>query len=294
MSKHHEDINAYLSQLRLELQGQPAGFIQDVLCDAESHLYDALDENTPEDIQDIINSYGSVADIASNYIQLEADTQEYLNGRDNKSPRFNGFFAPLLRPADYKSLGYFFIASPLSIAYFGWLVVFGVPSFLLSLVGIGIPLLALFLKIQCHVALFEGQLVDLLLGVRMPRRATQLNSSRASGKGVVQSAMRAIESPRGWKVTLYTLIQLPLSATYFCLGCLLFIGSLAVIATPVIDPIIHHYSPHLLVDIQWYWFPVTTLVGMVGLTLSLHISRTLAMLHSSVATYLLIDHSNSE
>jgi len=170
MSKHHDTIRAYLSELKQALRGQPAGFVQDVLYDAEHHLYDALQENSASRIEDIVENYGSPGEIASQYIQMEQDSQEYLNGYNIQRPRFNGFFEPLFCLKDYKALGYFFLAFPLSMVYFAWLVLFGLPSLVLSVVVIGTPLLALFLNIQGHLALFEGLLINALLDVRMPRR----------------------------------------------------------------------------------------------------------------------------
>ncbi len=290
MSKHHQDIQVYLSELEEALQGQPAGFIQDALYDAESHLYDALFECPTEGIQEIVESYGSPADIASLYIQMEKDSQVFINGPDASRPRFNGFFQPLFYLRDYKALGYFFIELPLSIIYFAWIVLFGVPSLVLSVLVIGTPLLALFLRIQCYLALFEGQLINTLLGVRMPRRPARMVSRQTTDLRPIQLLISIIKAPHGWKTTLYAAIQLPLSMTYFGLGCLLFIGSLALMASPIIDPIIHYFSPHLTIDFQWYWFPITTIIGVIGLTLSMHISRALVKLHSSIATYLLIEN----
>jgi hypothetical protein len=87
---------------------------------------------------------------------------------------------------------------------------------------------------------------------------------------------------------LYSLLHLPLSATYFFAVCVLFVGSLALMITPLVDPVIHAFAPHLAIDINWYWFPVTAVVGAIGVTLSMHIARLLVTLHSSIASYLLI------
>ncbi|MCC2616061.1 sensor domain-containing protein [Aestuariibacter halophilus] len=288
MTKHHVQIQAYLSELRTALQGQPAGLIQDAIYDAESHLLEGLSGDASAQIDSLIADYGKPADIAAQYIQMESEVQRFLHGKDVERPRFNGFFEPLFCVKDYKALGYFFVSLPLSVMYFAWAVLFGLPAVVLSVVVVGLPLLSLFLRSQSYLALIEGQLINTLLGVRMPRRPNQ-----ASGLGKVvrkpwETMLSTVKSPQGWKAAFYSVLHLPLSATYFALSCLLFIGSLAFIVTPVVDPIIHAFAPHLAIDIDWYWFPVTFLVGVIGMTLSMHITRVLVLLQSSIASYLLI------
>jgi len=153
---------------------------------------------------------------------------------------------------------------------------------------LGYLFLHYFLKTQSYVALIEGQLINTFLGARMPRRPSRVPQQYSSMPRTWQVIWDTLKSPHGWRVTLYSLLHVPLSATYFTAVCTLFVGSLALIFTPLIDPIVHALFPHLAIDIAWYWLPVTTIVGAIGVTLSMHIARLLATLHSSIASYLLI------
>lgn len=287
MNKPYDDIQHYLNELKSALHGQPAGLVQDAMYDAENHFLDALANDESKNIAELIEAFGSPKEVASQYIKFEKDTQRFVHGLASKPPLFNGFFAPLSSFKSYKSLSYFFISLPLSIAYFGWLALLGVPALVLSIVGVGLPFLALFLKSQTYLVLIEGQLINSLLGVRMPRRPSRITRTGATSTWW-QAMSSVLKSPQGWRATLYTMLHFPLSATYFTASCLLFVSSIALILTPIVDPIIHGFSPHLAVDIAWFWFPVTTIVGAIGMTLSMHISRLLVSLQTSIASYLLI------
>ena len=288
MNKPYEDIQRYLNELKNALQGQPAGLVQDVLYDVENHFLEALATDKNASMTALIDAFGNPKEIASQYIQLEEDSTRFLYGTESREPMFNGFFEPLSCFKDYKALSYFFISFPLSIVYFGWMTLFGLPAFILSILIVGLPFLTLFLKTQPYIALIEGQLINTFLGIRMPRRPSRAVRSDSSMPRSWQAMWGTLKSPHCWRVTLYSALHLPLSATYFTAVCILFVGSLALIITPLVDPIIHAFAPHFAVDIAWYWLPVTTIVGAVGITLSMHIARLLVTLHSSIASYLLI------
>ncbi|MBE1301380.1 MAG: hypothetical protein GJ680_15945 [Alteromonadaceae bacterium] len=167
-------------------------------------------------------------------------------------------------------------------------MLFGAPALILSVAIIGLPFLALFLKSQVYLALVEGQLINTFLGIRMPRRPGRAYKRDSSKSYSWQSILDTLKSPQDWRIAFYSLLHLPLSAAYFFAVCVLFFASLALIVSPILDPIIHAFAPHLAIDINWYWLPVTSIVGVIGLTLSMHVARLLASLHSSIASYLLI------
>ncbi len=281
-------INQFLDELKRAMQGQSAGLIQDAVYDVHSHFIDAIQEDSTADFDAIAGELGTPQDIAEQYIKLEYDAQRFIDGPNRPSSSFNGFFEPLSNIQDFKSLSYFFISMPLSIVYFGWLVLLGGTSLALSFLVVGLPLLATFLKVQAFLALFEGQLIHSSLGTRMPRRPVRLDVDLNNIKTFSHFIKANITGLYGWKISLYTALHLPLSTIYFCLSSLFFLASLALLVTPVIDPIVHWFFPSLEVDIQWYWFPITTLAGVIGMTLSLHISRALVKLHSGIANHLLV------
>lgn len=288
MTNNINDIPSYISALKGALSGQHPGLVQDAVYDAQSHLSEAMSECDDTDFGAVIRSYGTPEEVATHYVKMERDSQAFLYGHMAQEREVNGFFAPFRSLRDFKSLAYFFVALPLSLVYFAWLLLAGVPAMALSLTVAGLPLLALFLKIQGYVGLFEGQLINTLLGTRMPRRPASTVSTPSGTASLSGQLLRGLKDPHGWKISAYTALLLPLGATYFVLGCVLFFASLALIATPIIDPIIHYFHPDTTIDIQWYWLPVTSLVGIICLTLSLHVCHALTRLHSAIAQYLLI------
>jgi uncharacterized membrane protein len=291
MNKSEQNIQQYLDELKIALKGQPAGLVQDALYDTENHLVEAITCNESTSLSEVISAFGSPQEIAAQYVQMEEDATRFLNGDEANKPLFNGFFEPLSSFKDYKSLCYFFVSLPISIIYFALAMLLGAPALVLSLMIVGLPLLALFLKFQSYIALVEGQLINTFLGIRMPRRPSRSNSIAFSGSsllGAWRKVWNSVTLVHHWRVVLYSVLHLPLSATYFFAVCIVFAGSLALVMTPIIDPLIHLFWPHLAIDINWYWLPVTSIVGAIGVTLSMHISRLLVNLHSSIASYLLI------
>jgi uncharacterized membrane protein len=288
MSKHYDEIQKYLDELKEALNGQSNGLIQDALYDVENHFFEAFENDKDADFNKLIESFGNPREVALQYIRLEEDSKVFLYGNESKKTNFNGFFEPLSSFKDYKVLSYFFVSFPLSILYFGWTMLFGVPALLLSLLFVGLPFLTLFLKTQPYIALIEGLLINNFLNIRMPRRPGREARLDSSEPRVPQVIKRTLKSTHNWRVVLYSVLNLPLSATYFTAVCVLFVSSLALIATPIVDPLVHILAPQFAIDINWYWMPVTTIVGMIGVTLSMHIARILVILHTSIASSLLI------
>ncbi len=286
MTNNPQNIEHYLGELTKALAGQPAGLIQDALYDTKSHLLDALAEEKNPDFHAIAAEYGAPADVAQHYVLLEKQTQQFLSGKSRRHT-VNGFFEPLFDSGSYQAVGYFLLAWPLSVVYFAWFAIVGLSIAALSVVGVGIPLLALYLKLQCYVALFEGQIVSSLLGERMPRRpctpAVINHSTFPFGK-----ITSYLKTTVGWKTTLYTAVHLPLTSLYFVLCVGLFFASVALMLSPVIDLLVHCFYPGYTVDIAWYWLPLALPAGVISLTLSLHIASALSKLHRAVARALLI------
>jgi uncharacterized membrane protein len=287
MTNNLQRIEQYLLELAKTLDGQPASLIQDALHDSESHLLDALADDKNTNFDAILAEYGTPADVAQQYVLLEAQTQQFLSGK-SRPPRVNGFFEPLFAVRNYQAIGYFLLSWPLSLVYFAWFAVVGVSTMALSVVGVGLPLLALYLKQQCYVALFEGQLVSTLLGERMPRRL-YTSSVHDHAKSTLQKITSGLTTALGWKTTLYTAVHLPLTCLYVALCVGLFFASVALMLSPVIDIVIHYVYPGSEVDIAWYWLPLSAPAGIISLTLSLYLAGALSKLHRAIARALLIN-----
>lgn len=286
MTNNQQNIELYLTELTKALQGQPAGLIQDALYDTKSHLFDALAEEKNSNFAAIVAAYGSPSDVAQHYVQLEAQTQQFLSGK-TRPHRVNGFFEPLFDPGSYQAIGYFLLSWPLSLVYFAWFAIVGLSTVALSVVGVGIPLLALYLKLQCYVALFEGRIVSGLLGERMPRRPGAA-ANVAQSTFTLRNITSYLKTTIGWKTTLYTAVHLPLTSLYFVLCVCVFFASVALMLSPVVDFFVHCFYPGYKVDIAWYWLPLALPAGLISLTLSLHIASALSKLHRAIARTLLI------
>lgn len=287
MTNNQHRIEQYLAELTKALDGQPASLIQDALYDTESHLLDALADEKNANFDDILAKYGSPADVAQQYVVLETQTQQFLSGK-SRPQRVNGFFEPLFDARHYQAFGYFLLSWPLSMVYFAWFAIVGISTIVLSVVGVGIPLLALYLKLQCYVALFEGQLVSTLLGERMPRRL-YTPAAHDQSKPALQKITSYLKTKLGWKTTLYTAVHLPLTMLYFALCISLFFASVALVCSPLVDPVVNYFHPDFAADIAWYWFPLSVPAGIICLTLSLYLVGALSKLHRAIARTLLIN-----
>lgn len=287
MTNNQQKIKHYLAELTQALDGQPASLIQDALYDTEIHLLDALADGKNANFDAIAADYGSPADVAQQYVVLEAQTQQFLSGK-SRPHRVNGFFEPLFDSRNYQAIGYFLLSWPLSLMYFAWFAIVGIATIALSVVGVGLPLLALYLKLQCYVALFEGQIVSTLLGERMPRR---LGTSAAcdQSKSTLKKIASYLKTTLGWKTTLYTAVHLPLTSLYCALCVCLFFASIALMLSPVVDPVVNYFYRGYAVDIAWYWLPLSVPAGMISLTLSLYLAGALSKLHRAIARALLIN-----
>lgn len=287
MTNNQQQISGYLAELTKELAGQPAGLIQDACYDTECHLLDALADSDTSNLDAIIASYGTPAEVARQYIELEAQTQQFLCGAQRQR-REKGYFTPLFDSRSYQQVGYFILAWPLSLLYFAWFIIAGVSCLALSVVGVGLPLLAFYLKLQRYIGMFEGKLISTLLGERMPRRP-DISDLDGQSPSYFKNMSRYLTTPLGWKIALYTALQLPLTSLYFALCVGLFFASIALLLSPVIDPLLHYFYPALAIDINWYWLPLCLPAGVISLTLSLYIANALSNLHRAISRALLIN-----
>jgi len=78
MTNDQQKIKQYLAELTQALAGQPASLIQDALYDTESHLLDALADEKNANFAAIAAAFGSPADVARQYVMLEAQTQQFF------------------------------------------------------------------------------------------------------------------------------------------------------------------------------------------------------------------------
>ena len=288
-NKIEHSIGAYLASLAAELKQQDPALIQDALFDAESHFRDALAEDSTHSINSIMAQYGTPEDIAQYYIEMEKTVDWALNGKqkqDTNSGKPAGFLTIFTNQQAYKALIYCFAHFPLSIAYFGWTVLVGLTGLVASAFVVGLPVLLFFVQSMHYFALFEGRLIEALLGMRMPRRPHYVPwvAQPFSGNNVVKPLL----SKRNWTTGLYLLLQLPIASLYLVAVITPSLLALVLFLSPVVDPIVHAFYPQQDIDINWYWFPLTTLLSGGLLALSLFLAKQLGKYHGKFAKAMLV------
>lgn len=288
-STQKQAIETYLSALAAQLAGQDPALIQDALVDAKQHLLDACEEaGQGGNIEQIISDYGDVETIAAFYCDVEDkvnfafSNSAKANTEQKKAP----IYTVLKDAKAYYALLFSVLSLPLSIAYFAWTVMVGAVSLSASLVVVGIPFFLFFLKSMQYFSLFEGRLIETLLYVRMPRRLTFPESSKPTSLKL--KALGLLTKPQHWTAIVYLVLKLPIAMVNLFLAAIPFIGSVALILSPIVDPLLNYLDPSLTIDINWYWLPVTLPIGVVGVMVSLTIAKWLTAKQAGLAKYLLV------
>jgi len=292
-------VKDYLRELAAELAGADAALVQDALADAEDHLRTALettrrsapDTGEDEALQQVIDAYGTPAEIAAAYRDFETRTSP---PRPLPAPRGDGggssigrFVHVLVDPGAYAALFYISFSLITGIIYFSWTTVGISLSAGLIVLIIGLPFFGLFLLSVQGMALVEGRLVEALLGVRMPRRPV----FPGVRKGVWHRFTSLVRDPRTWSTILYMMVQLPLGVIYFTVFTVMIAFGLAGIATPVLElgfgiPLcqFNDYAFHVPVVLM----PLVVLVGAIWILLVMHLAKWLGRVHGKYAKALLV------
>lgn len=246
-----DPVRRYLTQLELELSAQDAALRHDALIDAESHLRAAIAAGaTPERA---IADYGEPAEIAAAYVASErtvpgwrgqpapgaaqASAAAIAGGAPRAREPFRFRSVPIVGVwADHRAWGalaYFgAVGFALSLAYFVWAVVVGALSLGLSTIVVGIPLFIFLLGSARALCLFEGKVVELFLGVRMPRRVQPVEG--VDEVGFWQRIWCWLRDVRSWMSLGYLLGNFPVSVVLFVATLAIALASLALLAVPVV------------------------------------------------------------
>lgn len=291
-------VPEYLEQLRRALAGADPALVQDALYDAEEYLRAELAENPGLDeatvLASIAGSYGDPEEVADIYRQTETTVAKALQPPPRKPQRsFLGrFFGVLIDGRAYSSLFYMLLSLVTGILYFTWVVTGMSLSLGLAILIIGIPVAILFFASVRGIALFEGRLVEALLGERMPRRPTY--QIKAKDVPAFERIKTLFTDPRSWSSMIYMLLMQPLGAAYFAFALALLVSCFCVAAIPIIDQFNHHGT----ISIGNYYFhaPLWTFPFFLGASIvlfaiGLHIARGVGHLHAQVAKGLLVKSS---
>lgn len=285
----------YLNRLQKELKGCDRALIQDAISDAEEHLttlIQELQENDPtisevDALQVAIDKYGDITEVSAEYRKLEAEYEAFFTSPSGTEKNwFQNFFLIIVDPAAWTAALYMFLSILTGIIYGTWAITglsFSLPMLIFI---IGIPLAGLFLLSIRGIALLEGRLVELLLGVRMPRKKIFLQK----GSSGWQKFKDLVSSGITWKGLVYMLLQMPLGILYFTLIVVLISVSLGFIFVPVLK--IFFLQEINISDIKGInenlLIVLMPLAGAFLLLLSLHLSKLLGKLHAGYAKFMLV------
>ena len=286
-------VEQYLDLLRTELHGADRALVQDALYDAEEHLRAELAQNPGETeeamLSRIVSSYGAPEEVAEAYRSNEAKVQAALRTPrpKPKSTALGRFFGIYADSRAYLSLAYMLLAIATGILYFTFAVTGSSLSVGLAVLIIGVPFFLLFIGTARVLALAEGRIVESMLGIRMPRRPVHPGAPAGWGQRIVDM----LKDPRTWGTLLYFFMMLPLGIFYFTFAVVGIVVSTAMFVAPI--AVLLHYagliqidgtvdSPHPLL------LPLISILGIVLLTVTMHLSRGIGYLHGQLAKSLLV------
>lgn len=286
-------VEQYLDLLRAELQGADPALVQDALYDAEEHLRAELAQNPGESeetmLSSIVASYGAPAEVADAYRTNEVRVQAALR-TPPPAPKYSAlgrFFGIYADSRAYLSLAYMVLALATGILYFTVAITGSMMSLGLAVLIIGIPFFLLFIGTARVLALAEGRIVESMLGTRMPRRPVHPGPPALWTARVVEM----LKDPRTWGTLLYMVLMLPLGVFYFMFAVVGIVVSVALVVAPLVVLLYHGgmitidgtvQSPHPAL------LPLISILGIVLLTITLHLSRGIGYLHGQMAKFLLV------
>jgi uncharacterized membrane protein len=291
-------VEQYLDSLRSALQGADRALIQDALYDAEEHLRSELaqrpGDNEGDVLASIVTSYGAPEEVADAYRSNEATIQKALRTppprpRTTALGRFFGVYAD---PRAYLSILYMLLALVTGVAYFTFAVTGLSMSIGLAILIIGVPFFLLFVGAARFVALAEGRVVETMLGTRMPRRPVYPDRDTPFLKRIGEM----LKDPRTWGTLVYFLLMLPLGVFYFTFVVVGVIVSLATFLAPIFVLLYHAGLVQIDGQVQAphpALLPLISILGLLLLTVTMHLARGIGYLHGQLAKTLLVQAPGS-
>jgi Putative sensor len=207
---------------------------------------------------------------------------------DPLAPFANGvrrFFGAPFRLRTYTNLLYLMLAFPLGLAYFIFLIVGLTVGFSLTLIWIGLPILALVFAGSWAFAAFEREAAILLLGAEVP---PMLPPPSPVERTAWQRAGDFFSNPVTWKGMGFLLLKFPLGIVSF----VSLVATLAISGSLLLAPLLWQMG---VLDIDGVVFQVDSVGGAWGcavigaalLFLSLNLLNALAWIWRGTATVLL-------
>jgi uncharacterized membrane protein len=291
-------INAYLDELKTNLNGCDPATLRDALSDAEEYLRNGLEtvrESQPDiteeaALSDLIEDFGSPEEFAADYRIIEAHVkplQAPTRGAAGKNPILYALFGVFADPTAWSSLLFMILSLVTGIFYFTWAVTGLSLSAGLIVLVIGIPFMGLFFLSVRGIGLVEGRIVEALLGVRMPRRPVFVDNNVSWW-----TRFKILFTSRHtWFAMVYMLLMLPLGTIYFSLFITLISVALAFLAAPIVQ--IFLPFPLLTVGYEQYYFTPALavpcfLIGFVMSVVTLNLAKVIGRWHGALAKAMLV------
>lgn len=171
------------------------------------------------------------------------------------------FLRAPIEPRTYGNLLYLALAFPTGLAYFVFLAVGLSVGLGLTIVWVGLPLLALVLTVSFGLAALERQLAIRLLGAQVP----PMVPAPAAGANVWRRVRDFLGNPVTWKGMGYLAVKFPLGLASFVV--LVTLGSIAggLLATPFL----YSWVPIQVFDRTLDSLPLALVMAAVGAALAL-------------------------
>jgi hypothetical protein len=193
--------------------------------------------------------------------------------------------APYLDPRTWGAVAYLWLGFPLGLVWFVGLVVGFAAGVALTIVWIGLGILAATLLGAWGAEGLERQLAIWLLGARVPERRTRPAGTESAGSW----ARSVVGGAALWKGIVFLALRFPLGLAGWVFSVVSLAVSLAFLAAPWIElaggDVNLDFGPLWIAPELSPWF--VWVVGLVGLVVSLHLHRALGWLWARLAEWLL-------
>jgi uncharacterized membrane protein len=292
-------IEHYLKALREALTGEDPALIQDALYDAEEYLRAEINANPGKSEADVLeliaSTYGAPDEVAEAYRTTERQVREALAPPKPKQHRtlLGRFFGVYAESRTWTALFYSLLALGTGIVYFTVTVTGLSMSLGFAILIVGIPFFLLFVGFTRVLALAEGRLVEGLLGQRMPRRPRYPQK----GRPMMERIKEMLSDRRTWTTMLYFLLMLPLGVVYFTVAVTGLAAGLSLILGPLSAFLFHGQG----LNIDGVYVTAEPMIGLIAvplgillLTLVLHLIRGIGTMHGGLAKNLLVAQSRAD
>jgi uncharacterized membrane protein len=299
-------IDEYLKQLRSALGGEDAALIQDALYDAEEYLRAEVaahpDRSEADVLELIASTYGAPEEVATAYRDTEAKVKAALKAPTPPASAQTGglrrFFGVFMDVRAYTSLFYMLLTLATGIAYFTVVVIGLSLSVGFAILIIGIPFFLAFIGVTRVISLGEGRLLEAVTGERMPRRPLHPGAPASWLKRIVDM----LKDVRTWTTLLYMLLMLPLGIIYFTVAVTGLSVGLALTAMPFLAIAERlgwaangtlfsdgaSIGAFVLTEHSLLAALILGIVGVLVVTLLMHLARVIARGHARLAKSLLV------